>query len=352
MANVIENMVHNVAEWLLGKGKDADIIISSRARLARNLHNIPFIDRASEDQQKEVLSKVLSAAENVSLLKDVHYFNMSSVEKQDRQFFVERRLISTDFAERENPRGVLVTPDEKVGVMINEEDHLRIQVICSGFSLKEAWHEIRRLDEELSRDLNYAFSERFGYLTACPTNVGTGVRFSVFIHLPVLTFKKEIEGMFAEMIPAGIAVRGFYGEGSKVIGNFFQISNQYTLGWTEQGILDRIIPLIKRFIAQERKARERVMEDQRIVIEDKIFRALGVLSKAKILSSMEFLDLISALRLGSDLGIIPKINIELFNELMVLTQPAHIQQLEGKMLDEMQRDTLRASLVRNKLHLN
>ena len=352
MTNVIEHMVHNVAEWLLGKGKDSDIIISSRARLARNLQNIPFIDRASEDQQKEVLSTVLLAAENAPLLKDVYFFNVSSMEKQKRLFFVERRLISMDFAERENPRGVLVTPNERVGVMINEEDHLRIQVICSGFSLLEAWHEIRRLDEELSGDLNYAFSERFGYLTACPTNVGTGVRFSVFIHLPVLTFKKEIEGVFAETIPTGIAVRGFYGEGSKVIGNFFQISNQYTLGWTEQGILDRIIPIIRRFITQERKARQQIMKDQRIVIEDKIFRALGILSKARILTSMEFLDLISALRLGSDLGIIPEIDTKLFNELMVVTQPAHIQGLEGKTLDEIERDILRASLVRKKLNLN
>ena len=350
MSNVIDKMAHRIAYWLSGEGKDSDIIISSRARLARNLLNVPFVDRATEDQQEAVLSTVLSAAENTKLLSNAYYFNMSSIGEMDRQFFVERRLISADFTEGKNPRGLLVTADEQAGVMINEEDHLRIQVVCSGFSLDKAWYDVHQLDQDLSSDLRYAFSERFGYLTACPTNVGTGVRFSVFMHLPVLTFTKEIEDVFAEMIPAGIAVRGFYGEGSRVVGNFFQISNQYTLGWTEQGILDRIIPLIECFIAKEQKARECVMSEQRVNIEDKVLRAQGILSKAKILSFLEFLDLLSALRLGVDLAILPKIDVKIFNELMVLTQPAHIQKMEGKSLTELERDTIRANLVKEKLH--
>ena len=352
MPDVIEKMSRRVADWLIQEGKDADVVISSRVRLARNLQDFPFVDRASEDQQKAILSEVLSVVAYSELMKQVHYFDISSVEELDREFLVERRLISTDFAERENARGLLVTADEKTGVMINEEDHLRIQVICSGFSLGEAWDAIRGWDEAFSNHLNYASSERFGYLTACPTNVGTGVRFSVFVHLPVLIFTKEVEALFAEIVPAGIAVRGFYGEGSKVIGNFFQISNQYTLGWTEQGILDRITPLIERLIDQEREARKRVMNDQRIVVEDKVCRALGVLSRAKLLSFMEFLDLLSALRLGSYLGIFPEIEGKVLNELMVITQPAHIQKLEGKVLNASERDAVRASLVREKLYLN
>lgn len=352
MNDVIDGMAKTVAVWLSGDGKDSDIIISSRARLARNLHNVPFVDRASEDEQKKIMSQVLSAAENVMQLKKGIYFNIMNVDTVDRQFFVERRLISTDFVDKENPRGLLFSKDEKASVMINEEDHLRIQLIYPGFALDEAWYGIRQVDEEFSQAIDYAFSNRFGYLTACPTNVGTGVRLSVFIHLPVLTFTKKIETIFSEMIPAGIAVRGFYGEGSKVIGNFFQISNQYTLGCTEQGILDRMIPLINRFISQEREAREKVLNDQRIVIEDKIYRAIGILSKSKILSSMEFLDLLSALRLGVDLHILPNIDGKVFNELMVKTQPVHIQKLQGGKMTELERDTVRACLVREKLHLN
>ncbi len=352
MKDVIDGMAKRLAVWLSNEGKDADIIISSRARLARNLQDIPFVDRASEDEQKSIISKVLSAAKHIHQLKNGQYVDMRSIGLTDRQFFVERRLISSDFADSENPRGLLFSNDEKASIMINEEDHLRIQLIYPGFSLDEAWYGIRQLDEEFSQDIEYAFSNRFGYLTACPSNVGTGVRLSVFIHLPMLTFTKEIENVFSEVIPAGIAVRGFYGEGSKVIGNFFQISNQYTLGCTEQGILDRMTPLIDHFISQEREAREKVIKDKRILIEDKIYRAIGILSKSKILSSMEFLDLLSAVRLGVDMQILSGIDGKVFNELMVQAQPVHIQKLHGEKMTELERDTIRANLVREKLHLN
>lgn len=353
MNDVIDKMCRGVAGWLSGKGRDADIVISSRARLARNLQNISFVDRASEDQQKAVLTQVLKAAEDSTLLRDAHYFDLATLQALDRELFMERRIISADFVSRDNARGFLVTSDEETSVMINEEDHVRIQAIRAGFSLDKAWQHICRADGELSQKLHYAFSERFGYLTACPTNVGTGVRFSVFVHLPVLSFTGEIEDIFAQMIPAGIAVRGFLGEGSQSIGNFFQISNQYTLGWTEQGILDRVVPLIERFISLERQARENVMNGKdRVMIEDKIYRAKGVLSHARILSSMEFLNLLSALRLGVDLGFFTDVREGSFNELIVITQPAHIQKLEGKVLTERERDEIRARWVKEKLHLN
>ena len=352
MTSAIDKMCQQTAGWLSGEGADSDIVISSRTRLARNLQNISFVDRATEDEHKESLSKVLNAVKDNEFLNDGFYFDISILDDLDRQFFVERRLISTDFIEKDNPRGFFVTPNEETSIMINEEDHFRIQKLCSGFNLEETWHYVHQVYGELSRDLTFAFSERFGYLTACPTNVGTGVRFSVFIHLPVLTFTKEIEKVFAEMIPTGIAVRGFNGEGSKVIGNFFQISNQFTLGWTEQGILDRVIPFIKRFVSLERDARDRVMNDDRIMIEDKIYRALGILANVRILSSIEFLDLLSALRLGADLDMVNNINRKSFNELIVFTQPAHIQKIEGRKLTERERDTIRARLVREKLHFN
>jgi protein arginine kinase len=260
--------------------------------------------------------------------------------------------MSEEFAEADNPRGLFVTHEETYSMMINEEDHLRMQTLFSGFSLDKAWYAAHQLDHELSKTLDYAYSGRFGYLTACPTNVGTGVRFSVFIHLPVLAFTKEIDRLFANMIPAGITVRGFYGEGSKVIGNFFQISNQYTLGWTEQGILDRVIPLIKSFIQKERESRSRLLKENRILLEDKIFRAVGLISQARILSSLEFLELLSALRLGVDLGIIKGMEKKAFNDLMVNAQPAHIQKRVNKELSEVERDAVRATMVRERLHLN
>jgi protein arginine kinase len=352
MSQLINKMSHKVAGWLMGNGKDHDIIISSRVRLARNLQNFPYVGRTSREQEKAILSEVVEGIKNTDKLKEGSFFDMNSLSQLDRQFFIERRLISTDFTEQTNIRGVFIENSEAMSVMVNEEDHIRIQHISSGYSLHNAWYNIHQLDKSLSERLKYAFSKEFGYLTACPTNVGTGVRFSVFIHLPGLTFTKELERVLAELIPAGIAVRGFYGEGSKVVGNFFQISNQYTLGWTEQGILDRLIPLIDRFISEERKAREKVFNNQRIMIEDKVFRTIGILSHARILSFIEFLDLLSTLRLGVILSLIKNIDEKKLNELMVTTQPAHIQKLEGKSMTELEQDIRRASLICETLNLN
>ncbi|MFC1502429.1 protein arginine kinase [bacterium] len=352
MEDPINKMIHHIADWLSGSGNDSDVIISSRVRLARNLQDIPFIDRASEDQKQAVIGDIRNAVNDVALLERSAYIDMSGLQDLDQQFFMERRLISSEFVDLQGPRGFFISNDESISLMINEEDHLRLQIIESGLSLEKAWYMLHQLDQKMSLHLKYAYSDHFGYLTACPTNVGTGIRFSVFIHLPVLTFTKKIETMFAEMIPAGIAIRGFYGEGSKVMGNFFQISNQYTLGWTEQGILDRIIPLIKRFIFEERKAREQALKTQRIHLEDKIYRDLGILTHARILPSIEFLNHLSALRMGVDLGFLPNIDRKVFNELIVFTQPAHIQKWKGKSLTELEIDTIRASLVRDKLNLH
>ncbi len=352
MNPVIDIMAKKVSKWLSKNGKYSDVIISSRVRLARNLRNYLFVNRASEREQQEVITEVLQAAEETTRLKQAYYFDMSSVDAEEHQFFIERHLISLDFSEKTNPRGLLVATDESADIMINEEDHLRIQFISAGFSLKRGWQEIHRLDEELSKNLNYSFSDQFGYLTACPSNVGTGVRFSVFIHLPALIYIKEIDEVFAEMIPTGIAVRGFYGEGSQITGNFFQISNQYTLGWTEQGILDRMIPIVKKIIEKERKARQKIKNKKSIFIEDKVNRVIGILMRAKMISSMEFLDFISTLRFGLALGITQRWNYQTLNELMLISQPTHLQKITGENLSETERDIKRATLIREKLNLN
>lgn len=352
MKDTIDTIALNRSLWLSGEGQDSDIVISSRARLARNLQNTLFVEKASGADLNRIIADVRNVVENSVILRDAAYVDVESLDENGRQFFVERHLISSDFADSSNPRALMFRPDEGMSIMINEEDHLRMQSLYPGFALEAAWDGCHQLDREFSNVFQYAYSERFGYLTACPTNVGTGARFSVFLHLPVLIFTKKVERVFSDLIPSGIAVRGFYGEGSEVVGNLFQVSNQYTLGWTEQGLLDRIIPIIRRVIQEEREAREKVLSDNRILIEDKIYRALGLIQHARILSSIETLDLLSALRLGVDMGIVPPIKSFVFNELMIQTQPVHLQRIERRSLDERERDILRAEVLRKRLHLN
>lgn len=349
--HLIQDMVENTATWLNGQGDDSDIIVSSRIRLARNLQKFPFVNRASESDLEEAVQLILKSSKELTAFQNAIYVNGSTLNDFESQFFAERRLVSTKFSEKHHAKGFLFTKDEHLDIMINEEDHLRIQSLCSGFNLENAWNQMKEIDQKLSTYLDYAWSDQFGFLTACPTNVGTGIRFSVFIHLPVLTLEKQVSQIFQETIPAGIAIRGFYGEGSKVIGNFFQISNQYTLGLTEEGILEKVIPLIRRIIQKERDAREKVLKEKPIFLEDKVFRALGVLSNAKLLSSLECIELLSAIHLGIDLEFIEEITKETLNELMVTTQPAHIRALFGENLSETKRDQIRAELVKDKLRL-
>ncbi len=352
MTGVINRMAQNPAKWLAGDGEEPEIIISCRVRLARNLHNTRFMGHADRDEQKKVLDSILNACAELPVFEHADYFDFTALDELDRSFFVERRLASTEFAETDWIRGLLVGQDESISLMINEEDHLRIQSLYPGLSFTGAWQAIHDVDRALSGRLEYAFSEQFGYLTACPSNVGTGVRFSVFIHLPALIFLQQADRLFADAIPAGLAVRGFYGEGSKSMGNCFQISNQYTLGYTEQGILDRIEKLIKNFIVKEKEARSEVLSKQRLVIEDRISRSIGLITHARMLSYMEALEALSTLRLGVDLGLIPEIPPRVFNTLTIQTQPLHLQKIENRILDLQERDVLRARVVRESVTLS
>ncbi len=351
MEHLIQNMVENTATWLNGQGDDSDIIISSRIRLARNLQNFPFVNRATENDLEKSVQLVLETSKESKAFQNAIYVDGAALKPFENQFFTERRLISAKFSEKFHARGFLFTEDEHLDLMINEEDHLRIQILSSGFNLHNALQKIQDVDQNLSETLDYAWSDEFGFLTACPTNVGTGIRFSVFIHLPVLTLEKKVSEIFQETIPAGIAIRGFYGEGSKVIGNFFQISNQYTLGITEQEILNKVLPIIRRIIDTEREARDKALNEKPIFMEDKVYRTLGILSNARLLSSFECIELLSALHLGIDLGLIDTIKKEILNELMVITQPAHIQAVYGEELKEIKRDQIRAELVKERLKL-
>lgn len=335
--------------WLLDGGDCSKIVLSSRVRIARNLKVIPFVNRAGEGELSQVLEKVINASRYAPSLKDAIFFDVSSLSDLDCQLLVERHLISPNFALTEHTRGLIVCEDESISIMINEEDHLRIQVIRSGLQAESAWDEAYRAERELSSYLEYSSSEELGYLTACITNVGTGLRVSVLIHLPGLALTRDIESVLRGLGQLNLAVRGFYGEGTEVAGNLFQISNQVTLGQSEEEITAEIDMIIRHIVRYEEYAREKLLDDAKSQIEDKVWRSYGILENARMLTAQEFMNLFSAVRLGCDMGIIPDIDPKAFNELIVLKQPSHLQKLAGRELSADERDILRARTVREKI---
>ncbi len=345
----LDIMTQQSGEWLRGGGTDGDIVISSRIRLARNLSSFPFANRASAHQKAEIEHFLRDRLAKFDFLPKLHYLNLANLIPLDRQLLVERQMISRELANADGPRGVAITDTETISVMVNEEDHLRLQVLRSGFSLDECWQEIDRLDDAVEQKVNYAFSEEFGYLTACPTNVGTGMRASVMLHLPALVLKKEIEKVFRALQKINLAVRGLYGEGSRASGDFYQISNQVTLGKSETAILAEIRNVIPNIITYERQAREALTRESRQHLHDKIFRAKGTLGNATMMTSEETMDLLSSVRLGVHMNIIDDIDIAAVNELFIHTQPAHLQKLIGQALDGEERNSARARYLRARL---
>src|SRR5579862_6942460 len=271
----LDTLTQTSGEWLRGTGAESDIVISSRIRLARNLSSFPFTNRASAHQKAEIESTLRERVAKLEFAQALEYLNIPALTALDRQLLVERQLISRELANTDGPRGVAVAPQENVSIMINEEDHLRLQVMRIGFSLDEAWQDIDRLDDHLEGRVNYAFSEEFGYLTACPTNVGTGMRASVMLHLPALVMNKEIEKVFRSLQKINLAVRGLYGEGSRASGDFYQISNQVTLGRSETTILQEIKSVIPQIITYERQLRNTMIRESRQMLQDRVSRAFG-----------------------------------------------------------------------------
>ena len=345
----IKDLSDNTGEWLRGTGKESDIVISSRVRLARNIAGFPFLSRANLKQRREIESLLRKTIIERKIAQDVSYVNLNQATAIDKLFLVERHLISKEHAEGEGERGVAFGKSETVSLMINEEDHLRIQVIRSGFELKNTWDTIDEIDNLLGESLNFAFSSRFGFLTACPTNVGTGMRVSVMLHLPALGMTKHIEKVFNAVGKLGLVVRGLYGEGTKVSGDLYQISNQFALGKSEKEILSIIESVIPRITSYERMARKALVMESKDQLEDRIWRSYGMLKAARMITSEEILQLLSQVRMGVNIGLIDDIEMQTLNELFVLTLPAHLQKLEGCELDSAQRNVIRASYVRKRL---
>ncbi len=345
----LDSLTQSNGEWLRANGPESDIVISSRIRLARNLSSFPFSNRANTHQKAEIEQYLKTRVEKIAFNPPLTYVNLTNLSALDRQLLVERQLISRELANGDGPRGVAFAPSEIISVMVNEEDHVRMQVIRSGFALDEAWQDADRLDDKLEEKVPYAFSEELGYLTACPTNVGTGLRASVMLHLPALVLIKQIEKVFRALQKINLAVRGLYGEGSRASGDFYQISNQVTLGKSETTIINEIRDVIPNIIAYERQARQTLTRENQPLILDRVKRAFGTLRHATMMTSEETMDLLSQIRLGVNLGLIDDINIIEVNELFIHTQPAHLQKLLGKQLDSEERNAERARFLRNRL---
>jgi protein arginine kinase len=339
-------MLKQPAVWLDGSGEENEIVLSSRVRLARNLDTHRFTHNAGQEELGEILSKIQAAAGRTKTFENGAYFPMGSIPALNRQFLMERHLVSTDFLANSANRGLVINRTENICLMINEEDHLRLQAYRSGLNLEGALSLADRLDNELSPQLHLAYDDRLGFLTACPTNLGTGLRASVLMHLPGLVHSKEINKLLDNLRKLHHSIRGLYGEGTEVMGNFFQISNSATLGTPETTILDNLKDVVSKLIGFERRAREMLFRKAQSLLEDKIWRAYGLLRYARRVDTKEALSLISAVRLGMGLGLITDPTMREFNEMLIYIQPAHLQIETGRALNQYERDTLRADFIR------
>ena len=345
----IDELLHKNSEWLKGTGPKSNIVISTRIRLARNINGFPFFNWAKPKDKEKVLELVKTAIEKSKFLKKALFLSMKDLSELDRQFLVERHLMSPEHVIDPEYKGVAIEDKEIASVMVNEEDHIRIQILQSGFNIIEAWRMSDEIDTDLGKKIPYAFSARWGYLTACPTNTGTGLRASVMLHLPALVMTNQIGKVFQAISKLGLTIRGFYGEGTEAIGNFFQVSNQVTLGRSEGDLIDKIGSIIDKLVKREESTRNILIMKNKDEITDRIWRAYGTLKSARIITSSETIKLLSVIRLGVDLGIVSGMDRTTVNELFILIQPSHLQKIEGKLLNPEQRDHKRADLIRKKL---
>ncbi len=337
--------------WLDASGPHSDVVLSTRVRLARNLQGYMFGPRARVTDQRTVLDDVRRVQEDVPLLRNAPIVRLAKSENRFRRILHERRLVSRELlgADDQEPgpgAAVVLSRSEPLSVMVNEEDHLRLQALVSGLRLQEAWNLVDRLDDELGQELALAYHHEFGFLTSCPTNVGTGLRASVLVHLPALVLTKEINKVLQGLTQVGLTFRGLYGEGSEVVGNFFQVSNQTTLGQSEEDLVDHLERMIAQVIQFEVHARQVLMRDAAGVTEDKIWRAYGLLRYARTLSFEELMNLLSGVRLGVGLKLLPELRVYTLNKIMIFSQAAHLEEAAGRDLPSNERDAHRAAYVR------
>jgi protein arginine kinase len=345
----IASLLKTPGDWLAPHGGDHPIVISSRVRLARNLAKLPFPGWAKKTERVRILDEIKPEVEHLGPMLESFSEQLNELTALEKQVLVERHLISREHAAKGMGSAVVINPSQSVSIMINEEDHLRMQAIRSGLALAETYKTIDDVDTALEAHLDFAFDPELGYLTACPTNVGTGMRASAMVHLPGLVLSEQINQVVNSVNKIGLAVRGLYGEGTEAMGNLFQVSNQTTLGEKEAQIIERLNKVIETLIQRENQARENLLETKQTMLMDQVGRAYGILTHSYSVSSKEALNLLSVMRLGIDLGFFPEEGRILINSLLMETQPAHLQHFSQQKLAAEERDHLRADIVREKL---
>lgn len=345
----LADLARTSGKWLSAEGPESDIVISTRIRLARNVIGYPFMTRADNDIRQQLVDSMRKTISSTEIGRSFQFIDVAALDDLDRQLLVERQLISRELSQSEGPRGVAIAADEQFSIMLNEEDHVRMQILSSGFALQNCWDAINALDDALESRISFAFDETLGYLTACPTNVGTGIRVSVMLHLPALRITREIQKVHQAAQKINLAVRGLYGEGSQAMGDFYQISNQVTLGCSEQHLLDNLADVVPNILGYERRVRDLLCRDNKAQLDDQISRAMGILTSARSISSEETMHLLSSLRLGVNLNLVQDIDIATVNELFIHTQPSHLQKLNGGPLKTSDRNEARAAYLRSRL---
>ncbi|GIN58947.1 protein arginine kinase [Lederbergia ruris] len=342
-----------VSSWMSAEGPEADIVLSSRIRLARNLKNYKFPTLFENEEAREIASRLDGIVQSgyLQAYKGVEFLPIEQLKQLEKKVLVEKHLISPRLA-TDSPYGaVILSEEEDLSIMINEEDHIRIQCLFSGLQIKEALDKANVVDDLLEDQVDYAFDESLGYLTSCPTNVGTGLRASVMVHLPALILTRQMSRIVPAINQLGLVVRGIYGEGTEALGNIFQISNQITLGKSEEDIVDDLVSIVQQIITQERSARKALLKTSNIQLEDRVFRSYGILANSRVIETKEAAERLSDVRLGIDLGYIKHLSRNILNELMILTQPGFLQQYAGGPLRPVERDMKRAAFIRERLKM-
>lgn len=335
-----------MTKWLDGKTIDEDVVISTRVRVARNISKYRFPSYMTVDESDRLTDDILNSMKEV-IDDNYRFIRIRDISPRDQMVYIEDHLISPHLIERKDKSSFLIRNDERATIMINEEDHIRIQTLFPGFNLTDAWKLCSDIDDKLSEKLEYAFDDKWGYLTACPTNVGTGMRASVMLHLPCITMAKTMKSLIEGLRAIGLTVRGLYGEGSDTLGHLYQISNQITLGESEEEIIGKLNKVVYQIIQRERKTRKYLKENKLTELENKIYRSYGILSYARIISSKEALGHLSNLRLGWEMGLFSNEEIKDIFNLMIKIQPANIQKEFDRDMDDEDRDIVRANKIRD-----
>ncbi len=346
----IEKLLTQDPIWHSAKGPHEDVVVSTRIRLARNVEGFYFPSRLKGTERRKLIKSTEAAIRNKVFFKDCELFQSNKLEDVELQLLLERHLISREFSKDKGERAVLLAPDESLSLMLMEEDHVRLQVFEAGLNLKQAWKKANEADDQLQKNMQFSFDPKIGYLTACPTNVGTGLRASCMLHIPCLVITKQIQKVLQALTKLNLAVRGMFGEGSQALGNFFQFSNQMTLGQPEAEVIDNLLSVIEQVVSHEHEAMAQLQRSKPFEMEDQVWRAVGLLKSARVISSSEAISLLSMIRLGVNLKYFGKtLDHARLNQLFLSIQPGHLQKKRGKELSSPERDSYRAEFIRKQL---